>query len=359
MEVMFLVPSLISPECPTKLIPALCKLIERNTLLTYSSVLRQAAIQRFLGPYKGLLTDSEVVLERMRELVSLVEAPGDDEEEPPKPTPHKTGGSSKEGEKWSGKPDTQSRDARETPTGISFYATISLEPTYLEIPLEGRPSPDSTEKVSRVVRIGMKCIPFRIDGVDDVLKAMSASATRSYTKTIVTKKLARLRKLWSGRATDSKGMRDEFINVAPTSRELGNPKFVSKLMGTAGPTYWSFLTVFAAHDFQGKDLKETLWRYREMVNGGWGDMIVIDDTKEVINFCTQRTLACYQMNLDYLKELLNLDNVIDSDLFKKASSSGPMFPGRKVPISKIFESACIPCNQNGIEDKIREMIKKG
>ena len=360
MEVMFLVPSLISPECPTKLIPALCKLIERNTLLTYSSILRQAAILRFVGPHRGLLTDADHTIERMQELINLVEGRGRDEDAPPpQPRPGRTGGSSTDAEKWSGKPETQGRDARETPRGISFYSTISLEPTYLEIPLKGRPSPGSTEETTRVVRVGMKCIPYKIEGITDILDAMSKSKNRSYTSTIISRKVKRFKKFFQGPGRTPEEMQDEILNIMPTSRELANPKFVSRLMGTNAPVYWGFLTVLAAHDFADKDLKQALWEYREMVNGGWGDIIVVDDIKETISFCTQRTLSCYQMNLDYLKELLNLDNVIDADLFKKASSSGPLFPGKRVPVSAVFESSCIPCQKDGIEDYIKELINRG
>lgn len=355
---MFLIPTLVSPECPDKIIPALCKLIERNTLLSYSSILRQGAILRFLGPYKGLLTDSDILIDKMKNLVSLVEARDDEEEEEPA-KPRSVGGGSKEGEKWAGKPETHGPDSRETPRGLFFYDTISLEPTYMEIPLEGRSTPGSSDKVSRVIRIGMKCVPFKLEGVSDLLKLMSHAKNRSYAKTLFIKKSARIRKFLRGRMTDPVGMRDEFINTTPTSKELNKPAFISKLMGTGGPVYWSFLTIFTSYDFEGKDMRELLWQYRDLVNGGWGDIIVIDDIKQIINFCTQRTLACYQLHMNYLSNILSLDNVIDPDMFKKASSTGsPFSMKRKVPVSKVFESCCVDCKKGGFEKYISESAKK-
>ena len=338
MEILFLVPSLISPQCPDKLVPALCKLIERNTLLSYSSVLRQAAILRFLGPYKGLLQDSSLIINRMEEMVSLVEALDDDKiPKTPKPL-GSIGGRSTEADKWTGKPETQKPDSRETPRGISFYSTISLEPTYLEIPLEGRPQPGSTETVSRVVRIGMKCVPYKVDGVEDILSALTIAKNRSYIQTYLSRQKGRLKRLITGKATDIKGMVNEFLNITPTFRELNNPKFLSKLMGSGIATYWSFLTVFTSHDFKGKNLNEIIWGYREIVNGGWGDIIIVDDERDIINFCTQRNLSCTQLNIDYLRELLNLDNVIDSDLFKRSSQPSSFFDSnKKVSPPEVFK----------------------
>jgi len=353
MEILFLIPTLVSQDMPVKIIPALCKLMERNILLSYAAVLKQAAVLRFLGPYKGL-SDSASIIHRMGELVSLLE-----EDEPPrKPVkPGSIGGGPKEGEKWAGKPETLGKDAREVPRGISFFSTISLEPTYLEIPLEGRTKAGAEETTTKIIRVGMKAMPFKVEGVTDLMAMMADSRKRSYTETMMLRKMARFSKFWKGPAKDSEGMKQEFMKTTPTSKELENPRFLSRLMAIRGPVYWSPTTIFVSDDFSGKELKDLLWNYRDMVNGGWGDMIVMDDARDIINFCTQKTLACQQLHTDYLKELLNLDNVIDADLFKKASSGSSMFPGRKVPISKVFESTCVPCSEKGVESILAEIVK--
>ena len=346
MEAMFVIPTLISPECPYKLVPALCKLIERNTLVTYSSILRQAAILRFAGPNKGLLSDSCSVTDRMSDIISLLEA--DDPPERPSlpkyPNPSVVGGSSSEGDRWTGDTKTRDKDAIETPRGISFYSTISLEPTFLDIPLEGRPSAESTEKVSRVIRIGMKCVPYKLDGVTNLLDAMSMVANRNKIQTLISRKMMYIRKLLGVKYKDyEKELIQQSVHRIPLNTQLLNVKFLSKHLGGGSTPYnWSLLTIFTAQDFKDKSLKEILFTYRDLAKGGWGDMVVIDDVKDVISFCTQRTLACTQLHLDYLRDILNLDNVIDSDLFKK-TSSGPMFSSKKVSISKIFESTCVPC----------------
>lgn len=362
MEVMFTIPTLISPECPYKLVPALCKLIERNTLITYSSVIRQAAIIKFAGPNKGLL-DSDALIHNMKRLVSLVEADDDEgssgryDRDPRRndvryPNPGGFGGASAEVEKWTGRPEQIDRDKIETPRGISFYATISLEPTFLDIPLEGRPTPDSIDRVTRVVRVGMKCVPLRLDGVTDLLDALSIASNRTKLKTMIAKKMERVHKLLGRKYRTQKEIIHQVMHTVPSNKELANPKYLVNLFhGGSTPVDWSFLTIFTAQDFEERQLKDLLIRYRSLVNGGWGDMIVIDDIKEVISFCTQRTLSCTQMHLDYLRDILNLTNIIDADLFKKTSSSGPLFSAKRVPITKVFESACLPCLEKNSRKK--------
>ena len=354
---MFLIPSLISDEVPTKLVPAICKLIERNILLNYSSVFRDAAVLKYLGPDKGLLQDACQIIDRVKELTSLLEADEDSStEKPRRPTGSSNyGGSSKEGDKWSGKPETKSKDQIEIPRGISFYDTISLEPTYLEIPLQGRTRAGSADEITKIIKIGMKCIPYKLDNTTDILQLMDAAKTRSYVKTLYMKKIARLKKFFGGAPRDPKDRITQILNTISTANELANPRYVAKLMGSGFAVNWSFLTVFTSYDFSDKKLRDLLLTYRDMVNGGFGDIVVVDDTKNVISFCTQRLLSCNQLDLDYLKEVLKLDNIIDADLFKKSSASSPMFPGRILPVSKIFESTCIPCSKN--KEHINEMMR--
>jgi len=358
MEIIFQIPTIVSFDVPAKIIPALCKLMERNILLSYASVLKQAAILRFLGPYKGL-SDSASIMDRMGELVNLLEqssfSPSPSTKPPVKPG--EIGGGTAEGDKWAGKPETLGKDAREVPRGISFFSTISLEPTYLEIPLEGRTKAGSEETTTRIIRVGMKAMPFKVEGVTDLMTMMADAKKRSYIQTLMLRYSARLSKFWNGPAKGEEGMKTEFMKTTPTSKELENPKYLSRLMAIKGPVYWSPTTIFVSDDFAEKNLKDLLWIYRDLVKGGWGDLIVFDDSRDIISFCTQKTLACQQLHTDYIKELLNLDNVIDADLFKKASRGSSMFPGRKVPISKVFESTCVPCSEKGVESILAEIVK--
>ena len=40
-------------------------------------------------------------------------------------------------------------------------------------------------------------------------------------------------------------------------------------------------------------------------------MVIVNEPKESIHFCTQKLNACYELPLDYLKQIMNISNVID------------------------------------------------
>jgi hypothetical protein len=240
------------------------------------------------------------------------------------------GGGSIEADRWEGRPAVQKRDETELARGISFFNTISIEPTFLEIPLMGRTSATSTDTTTRLVKIGMKCIPYRLDGISDFLTAMDDAHNRSYAKAWFLQKFP---SMWN----KTKFSANHFLSKAPPYKELSKPKKVAELL-TKSTAQWTFLSILTANEIKNKNISDTLNTYKDLVSGVWGDMVVIDDTKEVINFCTVATKGCSQIHLDYLKEILRLDNVIDVDVFKKASA-GPVFRN-VVPIKKMFESTC-------------------
>lgn len=335
MENLFTIPTLISPQCPSKLVPALSKLVERQLLLSYSSVLRSAAIIRYLGPYKGLLSDNTIL--RMHELISLVEEHGGISRmgsgARTEPDPSAYGGGSAEGEKWAERPYVRRRDETEVVRGVTFFNTISLEPTILEIPLRGRISKTSEEIATRVVRVGMKCVPYQLNGVSDILSAMEEAKNRNYAKTYFMQKFPSF-------ISRSKFSAKDFLIKSPPYKELTNPKKVAQMMAKT-QAQWTFLVILTADDLEGRDPRELTYIYNDLVKGGWGEMIVIDDTKDVISFCTKAGNYCSQIHIDYLREVLNLDNVIDADLFKKASGGSSVFRNR-VPMKKVFES-CTTC----------------
>ena len=71
MDSLFVVPTVVGPSVDDKIVPAICKLVERNILINYFAVFRNAAIRKYLGPYAGLNVESEDVLERLKNLRSL------------------------------------------------------------------------------------------------------------------------------------------------------------------------------------------------------------------------------------------------------------------------------------------------
>lgn len=335
MDYLFVIPTLISPNVDDKLVPALCKLVERNIILSYRTFFIDAVKRIYLGPYRGLedsfdpLLEIERITKEVEEFQLLKEQ---DEDEGPRGRGRRpAGGGSPRGRGRGEAEETrgavQKAEDVEIATGISFYRTISLEPTFLEFNLRGRPKADSPpgDEITRMFRIGMKCVPYKLDGVNNLKSALTVSKNRSHAMTWFSRVSNRL---FGGIISAYRRMRSrgekrtpvDMFKVSPTASELSNVKKLSRMMGGAGTTtQWSPLVIFSRADFEDKEYRENIWEYRQIVRGGWGDMIVIDDQAEMVNFCMQRDKACYQLGYTYLRQILNLDDVIDAGLYGTTS----------------------------------------
>ena len=126
----------------------------------------------------------------------------------------------------------------------------------------------------------MKCVPYQLDGVTDILGAMDEAKNRSYAKTYFMQKFPSF-------INRSKFSTKDFIVKSPPYKDLGNPKKVAQFM-TKSQAQWTFLVILTADDLKGRDSREMMNSFKDLVNGGWGEMIVIDDTKDVISFCTKK-----------------------------------------------------------------------
>lgn len=324
MDALFIIPALISPSVPERLVPGLAKMVERNTVLTYSSTIRIAALKRYANAFKTATSESDS---------SLLEGPGGQGK--PQDNHENTGGRQKKSNNMSfpfdksgsssskevdkAKLEKMKPDEIEIPKGISFFNTVSLEPTFLELPIEQKKNVFGLSGTSeRFIRIGFKCIPYKLDGVTDIKNYIRDTKNIAITQSFLKRKLTSMQKrLWmtaardvyKGKETTGNIIKD--ILMGPSSEDLSNPNILASLMDSRGPSRWSSLMMFTTFDFEDLELKEVLDDYRNIVKAGWGDMVIINENRESINFCTTKMLSCYDFPYTYLREILKMGNVID------------------------------------------------
>jgi len=365
MDSLFIIPTLISPEVDDKIVPSVCKLVERSILLQHASLLRKAAIMRFLGKGKGLNTESTEILDRLESLVELSEEEKEEDEKTKKNKRQKLdkqerkrqynqSGIADDPSKYDPKPVYGDKEKPEVPKGISFYSAVSLEPTYLEIPLIGRPDAASGDEVTRVLRVGVKSVPYKLDGIRDLKTYLYKVKNRSISSTKFMRKMSRLKKFISGWDSDYKKRPFQFLRLAPTAKELQNVKFLSRSLGTGVVSLWAPTTIFSHYDFRDAELKENLWTYDQLVRGGWGNIVIIDDDSQVVYFCMQDIKACHQLTFTYLKKILDMEDVINVS-GTVSRSAKPMSPGRSVGPSSIFASIQECKNDEDLKSTLNEL----
>lgn len=349
MESVFVVPALVSPKVPANLVPLICKLVERNIILTYSSQLRIAAMKRFANILKTATSeDGKIDIKKYKNLLKENEIYYTTLDEAGKPSPPGTGGTGsgknapprviplmrnsdavgdlglatsagRAVDDYSSQPAKLKGDDMEVPKGISFYTTISLEPTFLEIPIEmKRDIFGITGSSMRIIRIGVKCIPYNLVGVENVQKALTDTKNQAkiqgYWKSrwnSIKKRvwMSNERKVYKGTMSTGDQMRD--VVMGPSSYELSNPNILASLMDPRAPSRWTTMVLFSSNDFENNELVDSMNDYRSMVNAGWGDMVVVNSEKESIYFCMQKLMACQEIPFSYLRKIMSMDDVFD------------------------------------------------
>ena len=363
MEALFIIPALVSPNVPERLVPGLAKLVERNMLLTYSSSIRNAAMRR----YANLLTTAttESVVDEFLNEASYSSKTGKDPRgetssssfEIDKDLISPGSGSSKE---IGYTPVTAKPDSVELPRGITFYTNISLEPTMLEIPIEVNRYPLGVfgTKSEKIIRIGMKCVPYTFDKVKDIKNAIKNPASKRMARSkfggFVNRLTPKIRKkyenVYRGKETTGNLLQD--VMIGPSSDELANPRILSKLMTPRASSRWSSLVIFTTFDFQDSELKELLKNYQQYVKQGWGDIIVVNEDRESISFCMQKMMACQEVPYTYLRKMLSLDDVLD---YKEISRYTKPF--RLTSLRTAFRESC-GIEVSGEDIDINELFEK-
>lgn len=335
MEAIFIVPAMVSPNVNPRLVPAISKLIERNIIMMNSSVFRAAALQKYSGFFKTARSES---VEDVADLELLNEKSKEQEQSDTMATAIGSAyGAYEKTLTKSAEKDSKSTFVEptkiEVPSDIQFFSTISLEPTALKIPVIIKSGLFGGES-SRVITIGVKCTPYTVTGVDSLISMMHYIKSLTMLKRYFFRQWNNIKgkiPFTAERAvrTGSRSAEGAGTDVvfSPNSSELSKSSTVKKLMSANTATYWSTLSVLSTVDFQENDLKTMLASYRDLVKGGWGDMVVVNDARESIHFCTAKMMACYEWPMAYLKQILNLTNVLDySEISRwtKPFSVGPI-----------------------------------
>lgn len=388
MDAFFVVPALISPNVNPRLVPAICKTIERNIILTHYASIRLALLRKYGS--RAVVEESGVVDLRSEVLSNwtksstlkqevLSEGPKlSDVSKIPKPVAvagaevakvalgkNKEYPGSKESDILGSKASTAAKDAIEYPRGITFFNQIGLEPTFLQIPVTMKKSGGlSRGLASRVLMVGVKCVAYQVDGVDDLTALITDYKGRSEIKRWFMKRVYNVltkipftiprsirkhgtrggQKAPSFKTKRTPGtieydIRKDVI-FAPDSETLAKPRELSKMMSVQKPTTWSTVTVLSTVDFEDKELRDTLLMYRDLAKAGWGDLVIANEAKESSYFCTTKMGACYEMPLSYMRNIMNLDNVLDY-----AEVSRWNKPFRIAPLRKALTEGTNPDNQ--------------
>lgn len=308
MEGLFIVPTLVSPNINPRLVPAFSKMIERNILIAGGATFRAAVLKKYSGIFKTVKSESTL----------LGEAEEKEDEKPISSKEHaikkgtdtaidllkQTTGTA---EKQKTQPTLTEPEKIEIPQGISFFHTIGLSPTILEIPIMIKKHILGGGLSERIVRIGIKCMPYSIDGVEQIIATMKMSRNKTKIEAMLKSKLRSIKPKFKNYAMTGQPM--DIFN-APTSYELTDPRKLSKMMSAREPSTWSSLVILSTEDFGDLSLRESLLNYKELVKVGWGDMIVYNIAKDSVHFCTTRFNACNEMPMSYVKQILNLTNVL-------------------------------------------------
>lgn len=356
MEALFIVPTMVSPNVNFKLVPALTKMVERNILLTNYAVLRSAMLKRYRGIFKRAHSESNEYDEV--DTTELLEDPNTKERElglKKADIQTRVAGGIYKGatgmvtgprETPTDKPILAEPEKIELPKGIQFFHTISLEPTIMEIPVSMKTTMFGGVS-ERVLRVGIKCVPYTVKGVEDILRMMKVVKSRKMIRSSFYSKLNFLkRKITQPKLT---GKVDDIL-LAPSSEFLSKSSNIEKIMKSGGTSTWSTLVILSTFDFPEKDLKSSLYDYRELVAKGWGDMVFVNESKESVHFCTTKLNACYELSLGYIKQLFNLSNILDYSEVSRWSK-----PLRVTPLARALSDG-VESPSDEAEGRILEVI---
>lgn len=305
MEGLFIVPTLVSPNINPRLVPAFSKMIERNILTAGSATFRAAVLKKYSGIFKTVKSEStinektEKEPEGIGDLISVRRG-----EKAAIDLLKQTTGTM---EKQRTQPTLTEPEKIEIPQGISFFHTIGLEPTVLEIPISIKKHILGGGMAERIIRIGIKCMPYTIDGIENIINAIKTSNNKAKVDSLLKTKMRSVQYKFKNYAMTGKPM--DIFN-APTSEELADPSKLSKMMSAREPSTWSSLVILSTEDFGDLDLRDSLLNYKELVKTGWGDMVVYNIARDTVHFCTTRFSACNEMPMAYVKQILNLTNVL-------------------------------------------------
>lgn len=227
-----------------------------------------------------------------------------------------------------------SLDAVQSPSNIKFFSQISLEPTFLEIPIEYAVSnAKDADKQMFIARVGIKCIPYVVDDVQGIIHLMrEAKNMTGFFGALERKFKLALRsfntKIWfsKARAINKGDVIDpdqarRTIKYSPTSKELTNYKHLANLFSESGSSPWQTMIMLSSFDFKDKEMADFIKGFKRMTKYVIGDLVITNETRESTYFCSVRMGNCMEIPFSYLQKVLNLNNILDYTMSSRGSKA--------------------------------------
>lgn len=258
-------------------------------------------------------------------------------------------------------------DQIEQPIGITFFNQVSLEPTILEIPINYNPAGYAETKSTVLVKIGVKCVPYTVDGISNILNLLNETNKMN----AIERFFINVWRRWESRLPFTKKRAakkgnyfnpDEgrfMIKYSPNFDELNNPQQIAKeLKSSKTNSPWSTMIMLSSLDFESEDdLKNIVRNYGKLSKFVFGDVVITNDTNESVYFCTPKYRNCQELQYSYLQKIMNLDNIIDySTLARQQNPWQSEARPRRARMDKAIKESIVYNNNKGFKKKaIKEM----
>lgn len=258
----------------------------------------------------------------------------------------------------------------ESPTEVKFFQQISIEPTYLEIPITWNDTGNHEVSTTNIIRVGVKAVAYTVDSSISIVSLLKESKNMAILENLFKKIFRHVYRnlgitLFGGNF-GHKGYKvrqgetdpNEAVNMikyGPTAKDLTRPSQIGALFNTTAPSKWTTMIVLSSYDFQdtNTDVNEIINNYNKIIDYVIGDLVITNETQESVYFCTIKSKSCQEIGFNYLQKVLNLSGVIDYSLVKKRP--GTVFS--KVNIMKAFkEHIDYECIIYDIKNRIENII---
>jgi len=400
MYTVVIIPMLVSHNITDRLVPLLAKLIERNIAITHTQDLKEALeyklstkpqsdIWKWLKALgSDIVTSSEENNKKISYKTPTSFMDGENDVNYIYMNDINDSSSLLEGvnkllgkeidllREADDKPDfADIKDKIEIPKNVNFYANITLEPTVVNVPVKityiekdaqdqfdaksGKRVPLSEPKdikyiVDETIPIGFKCMPYKLEGTESSLYdllhfALSQNKISGWfyrsiekTKRFITRKIIFSKNWWD--ALSVRGLRRpnyEDVSLLYFSPQISglSPKKLAKILDQKKHKPWTAATVFSSLDFDTEKSREIVDKgmYRTMVKNSFGDILIVDESKEILYMCMEKTLSCTYIGFDTLKSIVQADGVLEyADVSRKTSPFRR--GGRKIDLAKVLEN---------------------
>lgn len=253
-----------------------------------------------------------------------------------------------------------SLDSVEQPTGIQFFNQISLEPTILEIPLYS--GIENSEQ--KMIRVGVKCVPYIIDDVTSIIKLLNEAKNMNWFERQFKNAFRKVNtKIWfTKRRAINKGdyidpnEATESIMFSPTRDELTNTTSLAKKFTSKDSSSWSTMIILSSYDLDRNEaLMDIVNNYRKLTKYVFGDLVITNETKESAYFCTPRLNHCQEIPFDYLKKVLNLKDVLD---YSEASRASAWSKETSAKQSNIRSAVTESVDYTSVYNKVNDLLTR-